>query len=166
MRQLVYVDLGIPDAKAFWTTVALPSVQAFRTGATTLTSLMAAWSLWHMNEWLWYDTHPGETARVSQAYKDFTAGHTSACPDLLLLRDVAEASKHRALSRKGIAVDKVTPTLGRHGRGGYNVVDAVPVIGSGIPQHLLYCKDGTAFWIADVIERSAAYWQNGLDSGG
>ncbi len=152
MSKLLCVDLSIPNAKAFWSIVVSPSVEAFRANATTYTALMAAWSLWHMLEWHWYDSHPDEDYRTSPAHKAFDAIHTADCPDLRLLRDVAEASQHRVLGRKSVTVERLTPSRG-HG------VNAVVAYGSGVLPFYLYCDDGTSHWIGDVIDRATTFWE-------
>lgn len=162
-RSLVYVDIGIPDAKGFWHSVVTPNMEEFRLLPSTRAGIALAWSLWHIHEWIWYDSHPNENTRNSKRYAAFFDEIIAACPELQWLKDLTNASKHRALAPRAasdVSIDKQAEALGRWGAGGFGV-NAPMAIGSGQPQLRLYLRDGSAHWLGDVVERAFSYWKVG-----
>jgi hypothetical protein len=87
-RSLVHVEIGIPDANGFWRLVVAPNMEEFRSRPSTHVGIALAWSLWHIHEWIWYDSHPDEDTRGSTNYKAFCAKITDACPELRWLEDL------------------------------------------------------------------------------
>jgi Resolvase, N terminal domain len=60
----------------------------------------SATSVWHLHDWVWHDRNPGEDTYRSEKYRTYRDQLIDACPELGLLRDVADASKHKGLGRE------------------------------------------------------------------
>ena len=122
--KLIFVDVGISDAREWWNRIVVPSVESFQEKPSIQTGMASASSLWHTHEWIWYDQHPNENTWKSQAYKDFCTRIMTDCPELDWLHDLTNIGKHRGLTRSApsdVSVVKQDEIVGRGGAGGYGV---------------------------------------------
>jgi hypothetical protein len=106
-----FIDLGITSAAAFHCQVAEPNHNEFRRRPSTISALNAAWAYWHLYEWDFWDQHPS-TLTGKQA-RPLLEKHgeqvIDECPELAVLRDMTDASKHRGLHRGNVKVTSVSP---------------------------------------------------------
>jgi hypothetical protein len=103
-----YIDLGLNSVSDYWNTVLLPPVSSYVGVATPLAGFQSAAAVWHLNEWVWHENAPGQTIKCSD-YFDFREDLLARCPELGLLRDVADATKHRGLDRATTTVKSGEP---------------------------------------------------------
>ena len=155
---LVYIDVGISDAKDYWNNVVIPWTEEFQTHPSTHTGMALASSLWHIHEWIWYDKHPNVNTRASEDYRAFRKRIAAECPELTWLEDLTNTGKPRALAHPGSAMVKQSEVAGRGGAGGYGV-KAQMAYGSGKPQLCLHFQDGSVHWLGDVCKRAFEYWK-------
>jgi hypothetical protein len=102
------VDIGIGSAYDFFFEIASPNHREFALNQSSrLAALNAAWPLWHMHEWYFWEHHPSATEDDRAAY--IKQELLRDCPELGWLRDIAEAGKHRQrLRRKTIKVRAIS----------------------------------------------------------
>jgi hypothetical protein len=166
VKTVIYLDKGISDAHAFWSSVVLPDVEDFKsTPSEVRLGLHVAWSLWHLHDWLWHDHKPGVDTLHSPNYEKFKEELCGKCTELHWLRDLADAAKHRGLGRKDIGVKPIAEKLGRGGAGGLNVCGGLGVggiaLGSGQPQRAItLVVDGTVHWLEDVVDGAVVFWKS------
>src|ERR1700730_6553646 len=121
---LVYIDIGLSDAKDYWNKIVIPASDEFQRHPSARTGMASESSIWHIHEWVWYDKHPHVKTWGSKAYQAFCAKITTECPELNWLHDVTNIGKHRALirqSRLDASVANQSEIVGRDGAGGYGV---------------------------------------------
>jgi hypothetical protein len=74
VKTVAYLDKGIPDARVFWSLVVLPDVEDFKSRPSEVRlGLHAAWSLWHLHDWLWHDENRGVNTLRNPEYEKFKA---------------------------------------------------------------------------------------------
>lgn len=146
-----FLNFGCSTASAFWLDVCVPSHSRFFANPNRFGAIQAAWPTWHVHEWLWHDTHPGQHA-VDAKFRD---GLIADCEQLAWLRDVTDASKHCGLGR---ALDvKAVSGTGLHTTG--QIFDALGIhqVTHSDPLHLVV--DGVPHDFADVLRVAILYWQ-------
>jgi hypothetical protein len=90
---LHYVDFGFTSAREYWTEVAEPAYERFLKDETRGNAIAAFLLLGPLPDWLWYEQHPGKDTRKSKDYEPFRQHLFSDCPELTLLRDVADVGE-------------------------------------------------------------------------
>jgi hypothetical protein len=100
-RVLRDVDFRFTAASEFWAELVIPAYDQFKAKPNRATAIMASFPAWHVHEWIWYDQHPGEDTKGKgkKKFKKFEDDLFTACPPLHWICDVADAGKHRGLSR-------------------------------------------------------------------
>lgn len=98
--KIKFIDFGIDDAGGFWSSIVRPNMEDFRRDPTPQTAHNFATSLCAMLNWIWWDGHPTDDDR-SPAYKQFCTDQISKCSHVGSVREIADAWKHRGLSRRG-----------------------------------------------------------------
>jgi len=152
-RPPVYLNFAFQGASNFWNGVAIPAQSRYFDEPTPFHAVQAAWPVWHVLEWVWHEHNPGQDTRNNPAFDDFRARHLAACPELKLLRDVTDASKHCGLART-TSVANVTGT-GQYAQGFISGMWAV--------EHrdpLIIEADGTSHVFDDVLRAAVTYWNN------
>jgi hypothetical protein len=104
------VDFRFTSANEFWEELVISAYEKFRTEPDRAHAIVASFPTWHVNEWIWYERHPGEGAASNRnpKYTKFRCDLFRACPALPWIGDVADAGKHRSLGREDRRVDRVT----------------------------------------------------------
>jgi hypothetical protein len=60
-----------------------------------------------VHDWIWHEEHPGEDTQNNPDYIKFRKDRFHDCPELALIRDAADAGKHRGLGRSDAEVRRV-----------------------------------------------------------
>jgi hypothetical protein len=100
------IELGATSAASYFALNAAPAYSRFQRVSNRENAMSLASVLWDTAGWLWSDCHPGIDRRKHQRDADaFDKDLFNRCPDLKLIRDLAEATKHGGeLSRKSVTV--------------------------------------------------------------
>lgn len=171
-NQVTYIDLNVASASMFWTTIVIPNVETFKLEPSSARhGLNAAWSLWHLHEWIWHDCNQGQQIG-SPAGRAFRSLICQECPELAWLRDLSDATKHRGLQRRSVKVSSIGPAIGKGGAGGWDIPTGgwnvgTFAYGAGQPELRFVLRDGTVQWLANAVNAVEAYWtayltRNGL----
>jgi len=90
------IDFGPRSAGDYVGLHVIPAHQQFLRISNLESAMAAAKALWETVGWLWLDRHPGVDRRKARAddVKAFDNDLFKRCPDLQLLRDLADAAKH------------------------------------------------------------------------
>jgi hypothetical protein len=89
---------------------AMPAFSRFQKVSNLENAIDLAKTLWDTTGWLWSDGNPGVDRRDRQLEaKAFDEDLFRRCPDLRLIRDLAEANKHGGeLSRANVIVSGIS----------------------------------------------------------
>ena len=110
-RKVLFLDFGIENAKGLWDRMVRPNLDEFRRDPTPKSAHNLATSLWPVVNWIFYDRHPNEDDR-SHIYTQFCSDQISRCNHVGSVREIANAWKHRGLSRGKIKTARTNaPTL-------------------------------------------------------
>lgn len=142
---------GLTSAEEYWVELVLPSQRRFLESGARGDAIIASMTAWSLHDWL-YDEHGKGMNRSS-----FTADQYKACPELKLVRSVAEAGKHKRLDRKADvkSVDKL-PTFAP----GYVEIEGiVQRRGGNVGEHLYIVDDNGQHGFADALNAVIAYWK-------
>jgi hypothetical protein len=162
-KTVVYVDFGFTSAEQFWAEVVLPAYERFKADASRANAIDASVHAWHVHYWIWHDQNRGEDTRSNPKYDNFTDKLLKGCPELAWIRDVADAGKHRGLSRRSVDVRGVTsetriirrrgpPLEGGAGRIGVRrLIWTTPLT--------ISLSDGSTRGFADVLSRVIDDWR-------
>jgi hypothetical protein len=104
------VDIGSRSASGHFAAQVVPANTRFLDISNQANAISLAQTLWDNTGWLWSDRNPGVDRRASTA-KTAAFDHDlfSRCPDLQLIRDVAEAAKHGGeLKRSSVVVTGIS----------------------------------------------------------
>jgi hypothetical protein len=128
--------LGIKSTKEYFFEVVEPNYAKFKLNPGVRTALNAAWPLWHIHEWHYWENNPhGNRQGRSNCGEALINKHM----EFLLLRNIAEAAKHFNLTTKQpVKVSSVNKR--RRRMGGVAGVHAAGVFAAGIgsPPHDYY----------------------------
>jgi hypothetical protein len=141
-RAVRYVDFGFTSAREFWDEVVLSAYECFKAEPTRGKAIMACFPAWHIQEWIWYEQHPGENTLGNNEYQQFQHQLFANCPELRWIRDVADAGKHRELGRRTVEVRAVEGTLRLNA-----------------PRLTMILDDDTRHDFADVLQRVIKFWR-------
>jgi hypothetical protein len=103
-KPATYVDIHLNSVEDYWNGPVLQNLRAFQQEQSATSLFNAATSIWHLHDWLWHDRNPGEDTKGSGKYLDYRNRLVAASPELALLRDIADASKHKGLGRRDVKV--------------------------------------------------------------
>jgi hypothetical protein len=107
MTTVLYVDFGYQSAREFWNENAIPAFQTFQDQRNRANAINAAIYAWQIHDWIWHEQHPGEDTYKNTTYKKFKKKLIKKCPELSVIRDVADAAKHRGLGRSDVRVKRI-----------------------------------------------------------
>ena len=120
-RSVLYVDFGFTSAKEFWREVGLPAYDRFKANPNRQTAIEASLHAWHVHEWVWHDANRDMDTK-GPAYDAFRDALIAKRPELAWVRDIADAGKHRGLSRqkplpvvKGVSTGDLQQLVGGDG---------------------------------------------------
>ena len=97
-----YPQIGFSDARAQLNEVLIPAYRRFNERGTRVHTLEVAQAAWALHERLWHD------GGCTPILERFRADLFNACPELRLMRDVAETGKHTGLRRTNVLVERIT----------------------------------------------------------
>ena len=137
-KTLTHVEFGFTSAVEFWHEVVLRARSRFLGHQNRQHAIEAAWAAWHLHEWIWHDMHSGKRASGGD-YTTFRDGLLAACLELVWMRDVADAGKHRALGRAEIMKGRARSGHAR--------------------TPLCIHVDGKDYEFADALERVIGWWR-------
>jgi hypothetical protein len=152
---VTYVDLGFTSARQFLDEMVLPAYDRFRADNSRQAAMNTAILAWHLVDWLWHDRHPGVDTRGPR-FSAFRGGLIAICPELALVRDIADASRHRGLGRvPQVATMKSEPN--------WVVAGGQPVTFAGQPVHAGYSLEltvtpGGPQDVAVLLSKVISFW--------
>lgn len=166
-RDLRDVDFRFTSASEFWAELVFPAYEQFKANPNRATAIMASFPAWHVHEWIWYDQHPGEDTKGKgrKKFKKFEDHLFGACPELHWICDVADAGKHRGLSRlkPPVVVDRVVTgrriTAGPFNTYAYNTM-AYNEVRSVTTPLAITLADGSTHNFEKVLSRVIDYWRD------
>jgi hypothetical protein len=92
-------DIGFNNSSDYLEQRVLPLVAAYSKSPKRASAVELAVALWHLHDHLWHDRGKPDPK------KKFTANLMAACPELGLVRDLAEADKHHELGRPSVTLE-------------------------------------------------------------
>jgi hypothetical protein len=101
-KPTVYPKIGLDNARRHLDEVLSPSYRQFTERGTRANLLKVAEAAWAIHERLWHDK--GCVPPREQFRQDLF----KACPELRLMRDIAETGKHTGLNRGDVELDRIT----------------------------------------------------------
>src|SRR5687767_10631368 len=146
-KDRIGIHSDFPTATHFWRLVVIPDYIACRHEETARNIFHAATSIWHLQEWIFAERDVGY-ATLSL----FTRALEQRCPELALLRDVADAGKHRYLDRPSVQVQKAAPSV-------TGVITPSRVISTTIIATIRR-KDGSAVFVSDALTTCTDFLQS------
>ena len=145
-------NIGLAKASDYFDLVVSPAYTRFAERQTRANALTFAVAAWHLHDRLWHDRgspHPKE---------QFVEALFVACPELRMIRDLADASKHHALGRSSV---KLTKIVGAENPGG--VVETSSPLGqtSAVPKCTLEIEFyGSRYPLPDVLRCVVVFWRS------
>ena len=100
-KTVQYIDFGYPSAADFWNDVVVPANARYASDPTRRHAIEVSFSAWHVVDWLFHEQRP------AVALAEFQRKRIGECPELGWIRDVCDAGKHRGLSLRVPAVQRV-----------------------------------------------------------
>jgi hypothetical protein len=157
-RTVLYVDFGYVSAREFWQEVGLPAINRFLLEGNRGNAIEASSQAWHIHEWVWHESHPGEDTRYNTDYRTFQNDLIVRCPELAWVRDIADAGKHRGLGRPAALrrVDKTSSIL--LGRDGSMLLGRDGEVLLSRPELTIEMSDGSIHAVAVALRAVAAFW--------
>jgi hypothetical protein len=156
------VDIGYTSAQEWWNYIACPAHSRFRDASTKENMFECAKALEDVRGWRWRDTHPGiDTRGAPRKYEAFNQRLFTACPELELIKDIAEIAKHGGqLSRNSVKVDSIVGS----GIGGAEYLSDELGMRERKPECMLRArlKDGSEVPIPQMLVRAMQYWRSEL----
>jgi hypothetical protein len=156
-RAVRYVDLGYTSAVVYLQLEVLPTYSHFRKAETRENAIAAAQEIWHLCEWYWHDSHPGEDTLRSKKYRRFVKSLCQACPELRLIQDIAESNKHRGLSRGSVVVKGISGVGSIGGIG--DVITPLGTLTGPHPSTLALVTYGKTYKMDDVLRTAVDFWK-------
>jgi hypothetical protein len=104
------IDLGVSSAQDYLDQHVAPAQSRFIDIPSQVNALDLADVLWDTVGWIWSDLYPGIDERdAKQAAKMLSDKRLARCPDLAIIRDLADAKKHGGqLGRSCVIVEGIS----------------------------------------------------------
>ena len=136
----------------------LPAYERFKATPNRQSAIEASILAWHVHEWIWHQQHPGEES--IQAFRKFQAEMIEKCSALAWVRDVADASKHRGLSRpkKVQRVERKVRVVGPLNTYALNTMPLNSM--RSIATLSIVLNDGTSHRFAEALSQVINYWRD------
>lgn len=155
-REVRYVELGIGSALQYWNEIAMPAVEVFNASASAATAIIASILTWHVHEWVWSDRNGNPTMHDRTAYEAFRDSLIDQCEELGWVRDIADASKHRALGRKGEVASVRRTKVPK-------LISGLGMIGTMVDGELgVELTDGSIYPLSAMFETITKFWSGRL----
>lgn len=146
-----YVEIGLGSVEDYWREIVTPAVRDCRGVASTRSAFQAAHAVWHLHDWVWHERNPNQDASGTAFDACYKAMLTN-CPALGWLRDIANAGKHRGLSRGTPRVALAEQQwLSRGSDGSGSVQSPLPVFN-------IKLTDGTWKDVNALLQAAIDYW--------
>lgn len=159
------VNIGYGSALNCWHDAAGPAHSRFRQTPTRENAIKCAEAIENIRGWFWREKNPGIDHRSApDKYAAFNEHLFRTCPELELIRDIAESAKHGGqLGRGGVKVLRIEGS----GLGGVEFVSGPLGTYERKPECTLQAvlKDGTEVPIPAMLERAMKYWRDELGYG-
>ena len=171
-RRVRQVDIGHKTTREHFVLFTLPAHTRFNEIQTRKNAIDCAKTIWELRDWHWRDQNPGLDSRVRpEAFTQFTEGLFAACPQLELIRDIAESAKHGGELGRGTV--KVKAIEGAEYPGGTLRRTGPPLTPTGPframheiakPESTLRVVliDGSSQSLPQVLAGAVEYWRNRL----
>jgi hypothetical protein len=98
-----YPHIGLEDAKTHLHDMLGPAYRDFTEKGSRANLVKVAEAAWAIHERLWHDN-----GRVPPPLTQFREDLFTACPELRLMRDIAETAKHAGLRRETVVLVSIT----------------------------------------------------------
>ena len=108
---------------------------------------------WHIAEWCYKEFNPVLAAQYPQ-FSDYRTWVKTQCPQLVIMQDIANGSKHQQITMYQPQVDKTEIHHGAFSNGFSRDFDI-----SSLDIHM---KDRTKIYFEDIIEPVVNFWRNHL----
>ncbi|MGP0008038.1 MAG: hypothetical protein ACLPIG_04920 [Methylocella sp.] len=165
---VLYIDFGYVSAKQFWAEVALSAYEQFKSNPNRQNAMQAAVPAWHVLDWIWHERHRGKNTQGNDDFENFRRETIRQCPELALVRDVADASKHCGLGRlKGTPKEIQRVKRKARGSGPLNTYafNTKALNSSDFTVTLtIFLNDGTERQFDDVLKIVIDYWEKHFNS--
>jgi len=154
------VNIGVNNAREYLDSVAYPANSSFVRIKNRDNAIALAKTLWELRDWHWNDLPDPKPAKGELDKQLF-----AACPELELVRDVAESAKHGGkLHRRGVKVLAIT---GAGSPGGTSTVTGPAGYGAsyeGPPPCTLALDlgNGQSRNLPEVLETTLRFWRDTL----
>jgi hypothetical protein len=145
------VKIGIGSPYDFFFEIAQPNLSRFLSDPSPVTAINAAWPLWHLHEWYYWERYPNGDNK--KAFADNLI--KNECPELGLFRDIADAAKHSRLDRDDVRVDAISI---RTRGGAYGTAVYGEVVYGGSVTKLSIDVAGAAHDLCHAIGAAFRFW--------
>lgn len=152
------VEIGIASPYDFFCQIVQPNLNRFHSDPSLITAINAAWPLWHLCDWYYWQCHPSEDKK----FRTFAEERIDECSELGLFRDIANAAKHSRLTWSNPRVDAIafrkyvrgalgTDALGAVALGG-EVATELSIDVAGVSHDLRFAIAVVSrFWLGKVL---------------
>lgn len=146
-----YVDIGLGSVEDYWREIVTPAVRDCRGVPSTRSAFQAAHAVWHLHDWVWHQRNPKQDASGSLFNAYYNTMLTN-CRELGWLRDIANAGKHRGLSRGTLGIASAERQWLSRGSDGSGSVQ------SPMPVYNIKLTDSTWRDVNALLQTAIDYW--------
>jgi hypothetical protein len=159
-KEVQYIDFGYESAEQFWAELVLPAYERFQSTPNRQSAIEASVPAWHVHGWIWHQQHRGETTENNQEFQKFRTEMIEKCCELAWVRDVANASKHRGLTRpkKVQRVERKVRVVGPLNTYALNTMPLNSM--SSIASLNIVLNEGTTHGFAEALSHVINYWRD------
>jgi hypothetical protein len=146
-------DIGFHSASDYLEYLVLPAFADFSKTPKRTSAVKFAVAAWHLHDRLWHE-------RGKPDRQKFVAGLIASCPELGLVRELADAAKHHRLDRPSVSLTRL------EGREGGGVLESFGPLGmtSSVDRGslILVEADGSRHDPLTVFRRVVDFWRSEL----
>lgn len=146
-------NIGFNNASNYLEHFVLPAFRAFTKTPTRANAIEFAVASWHLHDHLWHDR-----GKPDRPKSKFVAKLIKACPELRLMRDLADAGKHHELDRPSSSLVRL------EGAEGGGILESFGPLGmtSAFDRGSLELveRDGSRHDPATVFRRVVEFWRS------
>jgi hypothetical protein len=160
----VTANLGFGSALDYWHQITNRAFMRFKEAPTRENAIECAKAIEDLRDWLWTKENPGVDSRaMPDVYRTFNQGLFAECPDLAIIKDIAEFAKHGGQLGRGSVMVKEIEGAGigglSHEGGPLGNYDRKPVC---TLEAVL--RDGSKKPIPEMLSRAVLYWRDRLSA--